>query len=87
MYPDVNLRVYNFLTSMMRSGDKKNALVVTHGGTIKSLRKTIEKLTEEDFFRIEEEDYPKNCCVTYYSFDHAKEDAKPKLEYYNKVFY
>ena len=84
-YPDVGLRLYNFLSSMIRSASNKNALVVTHSVVVKMFRKTLEKLTEQYVLKIDAENEPKNCGVTCYLLN--PDTGKLKLKYYNKVFY
>jgi len=84
-YPDVNLRVYSALNSILRSAVGKSALVVTHSVVVKSFRKTIEHQTEQEVLMIDKVDDVKNCGVTTYSFD--KKTGKMKLDYYNKTFY
>lgn len=84
-YPDVGLRLYSFLGSMMRSGGNKNVLVVTHSVVVKMFRKNLEKLTEQYVLKIDAEDETKNCGVTFYLQD--PKTNKLKLQYYNQVFY
>ena len=87
-YPDVNLRVWSFLTTLVREYPKQKILVVSHSVVMLAFRKLLEKLSEREVMNINKEDKIKNCGITTYRFDPLLK-PKPKLglELYNKTAY
>ncbi|OGY59638.1 MAG: hypothetical protein A3I31_00500 [Candidatus Colwellbacteria bacterium RIFCSPLOWO2_02_FULL_44_20b] len=84
--PDVNLRIWSFLTTLVREHAKMNVLVVTHSVVMLSFRKLLEKFSEQQLSKIDREDALKNCAIISYRFDRdLKPKPKLKLEFYNKV--
>jgi broad specificity phosphatase PhoE len=85
-FPDVNLRIWSFLTTLVREYSKMNILVASHAVVLMCFRKLLEKLSEAQILKIDKEDEIKNCGIISYRFD-PKIRPKPKLnlEFYNKV--
>jgi len=85
-YPDVNLRIWSFLNTLVREYSKKNVLVVSHSAVMLCVRKLLEKLTEKQVLDINRNDDVKNCAIISYRFN---SDLKPKpkmsLDIYNKI--
>lgn len=87
-YPDVNLRVWSFLSSMVREYSGKDILVVCHSAVMLSFRKLMEKFTEEELLKIDREDDLKNCAVIAYQFNpNLKPKPKMVLKVYNKIYW
>lgn len=87
-YPDVNLRIWSFLTSVVREYSGKRVLVVCHSAVMLCFRKLLEKFTEEELLKIDREDELKNCAVIAYRYDpEMKPKPKMKLEVYNRVYW
>ena len=89
-YPDVNLRVHDFLGTMVRECRMENVLVVCHSVIVLSFRHLLERLAEKDVLDVDmdKEREPKNCSITWYTFD-ASHGARGKLRLkeYNVVLY
>ena len=85
-YPDINLRLWSFLSSIVREYPKTNLLVVSHSAVILGFRKLLEKFTEKELLEIDRKDELKNCGIIDYYFDHGMK-PKPKLHLgtYNKI--
>ena len=85
-YPDLNLRVWSFITSIVREYPRKKILVVSHSAVMLAFRKLLEKFNETEILRIDREDELKNCAMILYSYDPLLR-PKPKLllGFYNKV--
>ena len=87
-YPDVNLRLWSFLNTLVREYSQTNVLVVSHSAVMLCFRKLLEKFNEVDLLRIDKEDELKNCALISYRYDpELKPKPKLKLEFYNKVAY
>lgn len=85
-YPDINLRIWSFLSSVVREYAGARILVVCHSAIMLSFRKTIEKLTEAQVLKINKEDDLKNCAIISYEYDlKLKPKPKMKLDIYNKI--
>lgn len=84
-YPDVNLRVHDFLGMLIRECRKKSILVVCHSVIVLSFRRLLERLSEEELLDIDADpkQEPQNCGVTWYAYDHGK----LKLKSYNVTLY
>jgi|SRR3989344_1741555 len=85
-YPDINLRTWSFLSSIVREYAGAKILVVCHSAVILSFRKNLEKFSEAEVLRINKEDDVKNCAVISYRYDpNLKPKPKMKLDVYNKI--
>ncbi|OGN05740.1 MAG: hypothetical protein A2831_03680 [Candidatus Yanofskybacteria bacterium RIFCSPHIGHO2_01_FULL_44_17] len=85
-YPDVNLRIWAFLSSLVREYPKTNILVVSHSAVMLCFRKVLEKLTEKQVMDINQNDDVQNCAIISYKFDpKLKPKPKMKLDIYNKI--
>lgn len=85
-YPDVNLRVWSFLTTLVREHATERILIVSHSVVMLAFRKLLEKLSEAALLKIDQESEIKNCGMIAYRFDPSRK-PKPKLglEFYNKI--
>ncbi|MBI2451054.1 MAG: histidine phosphatase family protein [Parcubacteria group bacterium] len=84
-YPDVNLRIWSFLSTIVREYAKMNILVVSHSAAMFSFRKLLEKFTEEKLLEVDKTDDIKNCGIISYIYDSGlKPKPKLRLEFYNK---
>jgi len=81
-------RVRSMLTTLAREYSGQRVLMVTHHLTILSIRATLERLTPEEFIKLDKTDKPVNCGVTEYigKPDEGK-DGKLVLETYNQRLY
>lgn len=89
-YPDVNQRVHDFLGMLIRECPAQNVLVVCHSVIVLSFRRLLERLSEEDLLKIDQdpEQEPKNCGVTWYAFDpKAGDRGRLVLKSYNVTLY
>lgn len=87
-YPDVNLRIWSFLNTLVREHAQSNVLIVSHSAVMLCFRKLLEKFNEADLLRIDKEDELKNCGIISYRYDPClKPKPTLKLEFYNKVAY
>ncbi|MDD3101716.1 MAG: phosphoglycerate mutase family protein [Patescibacteria group bacterium] len=87
-YPDVNLRVWSFLTSIVREYSGKDIMVVCHSAVMLSFRKLMEKFTEAELLKIDREDDIKNCAIIAYQFNpNLKPKPKMALKVYNKIYW
>ena len=85
-YPDVNLRIWSFLNTLVREYPKKNILIVSHSAVMLCFRKLLEKLTEKQLLEISRNDDVRNCAIISYRFDPSlKPKPKMKLDVYNKI--
>lgn len=85
-YPDVNLRLWAFLNTLVREYPKKNILVVSHSAVMLCFRKLLEKMTEKQVLDVNQNDDVKNCAIISYRFDpNLKPKPKLKLDIYNKI--
>lgn len=87
-YPDMNLRIWSFLNTLVREYARMNVLIVAHSAVMLCFRKLLEKFNEADLLRIDREDELKNCGIISYRYDpRLKPKPKLKLEFYNKITY
>lgn len=85
-YPDVNLRIWSFLTTMVREYSKAKILVVCHSAIMLGFRKNLEKFNEAQILKINREDDLKNCAIISYKYNpDLKPKPKMKLDDYNKI--
>jgi broad specificity phosphatase PhoE len=86
--PDVRERLRSWLGTLARDYVNQNVLAVTHHLTILSLRANIERLSGEEFIRLDHEEKPINGGVTIYRGDETKgSNGKLILEAYNLNLY
>ena len=86
--PDVRERLRSFTTTLTRDYNNKNVLVITHHLSILSLRANLERLSAEEFIRLDEEEKPINCGVTIYKGNpQLGQDGKLLLDTYNAKLY
>lgn len=83
--PDVALRVHSFLGTLTRDYRKKSVLVVCHSVVVLIFRRLLERWSEDQYLKVDQEEDVLNCSITAYRFDHDR--SKLLLEYYNKIFY
>ena len=89
-YPDVNQRVHAFLGMLIRECPAQNVLVVCHSVIVLSFRRLLERLSENVLLKIgrDPKQEPKNCGVTWYTFDpRAGDHGKLVLKSYNVTLY
>jgi len=83
-YPDVNLRIWSFLNTLIREHSKTNILVVSHSAVMLCFRKLLEKLTEKQVLDINQNDDVQNCAIISYRFNpNLKPKPKMQLDIYN----
>lgn len=85
---DVRDRVRSMLATLTREYSGQRVLMVTHHLTILSIRATLERLTPEEFIRLDKELKPVNCGITEYTgVARAGKDGKLVLNSYNRQLY
>ncbi len=81
-------RIRSFTDTLIREYAGKHVLLITHHLTILSIRANFERLTPEEFTRLDEEEKPVNCGVTMYRGNpKLGSDGKLELLFYNKKLY
>jgi broad specificity phosphatase PhoE len=81
-------RIRSFLGTLVREYSGKRVMLVTHHLTLLSMRAILERLSPEEFIRLDEEDKPVNCGVTIYTgYPDKGRDGKLILTTYNKKLY
>lgn len=81
-------RIRLILTMLIREWAEKDVWLVTHHLTILSIRANLERLTPEEFIRLDKEEKPINCGVTRYRGNPlAGKDGRLELEFYNQRLY
>lgn len=83
--PDVRIRSLLMINTIMRDYAGKNVLCVCHHLNILALRANLERLDEEEFIRLDKEEKPINCGITFYQ-GHPELGQRGRLilESYNK---
>lgn len=84
-YPDMGLRLYNFLHSLYTHQIGRRVLVVTHADVVQMIRKMLERMSEAQLLELNRTDDVYNCGVTTYHYDATINYLK--LSRYNEVFY
>lgn len=85
-YPDVNLRIWAFLTMIVREYPQARVLVVSHSAVMRAFRKNLEKLSEAQMFALDGKNELKNCAIISYEYNpRLKPKPKLQLKYYNKI--
>ncbi|MDB5194506.1 MAG: hypothetical protein JWN50_520 [Parcubacteria group bacterium] len=86
--PDVRARNRDWLRTVTRDFSDKRILVVTHHLNILAMRANLDRLSAEDFIRLDEKEKPINCGVTLYrGHPDLGSDGKLLLDYYNVRHY
>lgn len=86
--PDVRDRMRSWLSALTRDYFEKNVLGITHHLSIISLRANLERLSAEEFIRLDEQEKPINLGVTTYIGDpNQGTDGKLNLADYNVKLY
>lgn len=81
-------RVRSMVGTLVREYSGWRVLMVTHHLTILSIRGIMERLTPEEFQRLDEHDKPVNCGVTTYHGEASLgRDGRLMLKDYNRRFY
>lgn len=81
-------RVRSITNTIVREWAGKHVMLITHHLTILSIRANFERLSPEEFMRLDEEEKPRNCGVTLYRGNpNLGKDGKLELEYYNRSFW
>lgn len=86
--PEVRSRLRSWLATVTREFAEQNVFVVSHHLTLLGLRANFERLTVEEFLRIDKEEKPVNLGVTKYVGDPTQgRDGRFLLDYYNSQFF
>lgn len=81
-------RIRSFTNTLIREYAGKCVMLVTHHLTILSIRANFERLSPEEFIRLDEEEKPRNCGVTIYRCDpNLGTNGKLRLHCYNRCFW
>ncbi|MEN9328022.1 MAG: hypothetical protein RI947_830 [Candidatus Parcubacteria bacterium] len=88
--PDVRERNRSWLNTVVREFAGLRVLVVTHHLTILATRANLERMSADQFMKMDKAEKPANCGVTLYTAQAGtgrRGQGKLKLEYYNRVYY
>jgi len=86
--PDVRLRNRSWLGTLTRDFSDQNVMVITHHLNILATRANLERLSAEEFQRLDEEEKPINLGVTTYVGEPtAGRNGHLVLKSYNKALY
>lgn len=88
--PDVRDRIRSFTSTLVRDWDSRGVLVITHHLTILGFRANHERLSAEEFLRLDDDEKPINCGVTLYKGNPnagSSGGGKLELSFYNKRLY
>jgi len=81
-------RIRTWVTTLIREFAGKRVLAITHHLTILAVRAQLERLSPEEFIRLDQQEKPVNCGVTIYRGDPAQgEDGRLVLAVYNQKLY
>jgi broad specificity phosphatase PhoE len=81
-------RIRSITDTLIREYAGMHVMMVTHHLTILSIRANFERLSPEEFVRLDKEEKPVNCGVTFYWGDPSiGSDGRLVLEYYNRKLY
>jgi broad specificity phosphatase PhoE len=81
-------RIRSMVTTLIREWSEKDVWLITHHLTILSIRGNIERLSPEEFIRLDEEEKPINCGITRYICNpNQGKDGKLELTFYNKCLF
>jgi broad specificity phosphatase PhoE len=85
---NVRARIRSVLNTLVREYSGQRVMLVTHHLTILSIRAILERLTPEEFIRLDEEEKPINCGVTIYrGVPTEGKDGRLLLDQYNVKLY
>jgi broad specificity phosphatase PhoE len=85
---NVRDRTRSFTGTMIRECAGMDVLLMSHHLTILSIRANYERLSPEEFIRLDEEEKPVNCGVTLYCCNPGLgSKGKLELKFYNKKLY
>lgn len=77
----VRRRVRQWFNTLVREFSEKNVFVVTHHLTKLSIRANLERMTPEEFVKLDAENPPKNCSITIYrGYPNLGSDGKLLLD-------
>lgn len=80
-------RIRSIIGTFIRDWADKDVWLITHHITILSIRANMERLSPEEFIRLDEEEKPVNCGVTRYTCNPGLgRNGKMELEFYNRQF-
>lgn len=86
--PDVRERLRSWLTTITRDYSEKGVLAVTHHLAILSLRANLERLSADEFIKLDKENKPINAGITIYRGDPTTgENGHLVLDAYNVKLY
>jgi broad specificity phosphatase PhoE len=86
--PDVRMRNRSWITTVSRDFADKGVLAVTHHLNKLSIRANQERLSAEEFLRLDKEEKPINCGVTLYRGKSDQGSAgRLVLDFYNRQMY
>lgn len=81
-------RIRSFVNPLVRKHASQHVLLITHHLTILSIRSILERLSSEEFIRLNEEERPKNCSVTAYEGDPSQgREGRLVLRSYNTCYW
>lgn len=84
---DVRLRNLSWLTTLTREFSEKRIMAITHHLNILATRANLERLSVEEFIRLDEEEKPLNCGVTLYKgYPRLGKEGRFKLEFYSRQY-
>lgn len=84
----VRERTREFMSMLIREYAEKHVWLITHHLTLLSIRANLERLSPEEFIRIDEEEKPVNCGVTIYEGHRGMgTSGKLVLKCYNRKLY
>lgn len=84
----VRERIRSFTNTLIREYANEHVMLITHHLTILSIRANFERLTPEEFIRLDNEEKPVNCGVTMYQGNpHVGSNGGLELLFYNKKLY
>ncbi len=82
-YPDVALRIHDFLNTLIREYKGKNVLIIAHSLVILMFRKLLERLSEKEVLDLHTNQKLKNCSIS--SFIYDKRKNKLRLKEWNRI--
>ncbi len=87
-YPDIALRVHDFLGTLVREHSGKNILVVSHSAIMLVFHKLLTRMTEEEILQLDSENRIKNCGIISYVLDpKLGKEGRLTAKYFNRVAY
>jgi len=81
-------RLRSFLATLIREYSNYRVMLITHHITILSIRATLERLSPQEFIRLDKEEKPLNCGLTIYMGNPwVGREGRLELQQYNKQLY